>query len=83
MLNSLKGYALTTLAGAVGILLIVVGYKNRQLAKLQLDILNERYGTELDKAVKANYSGTKKAKAAFDKYLEVREKYQEKHGSIK
>lgn len=82
MLSTLKSYALTTLAAATGVLILVLGYKNKQIAKLHLDILENKYGTAVQAAQQASYESSKKARKAYNDYLQVREKYVNAHGNL-
>lgn len=82
MLDKIKSYALITCAGAAGVLLLIVGYKNKQLSRLRLELLSSVFAAKQREAVKDNFAKGKVARAAYDKYLEARNAYEERHGKL-
>lgn len=79
---SLTAYAISSLTFIVGVLLLIIGYKNRQLHGAQVSLLRAEYGSRLASMNDASFKAAKAARGAYDKYLETKQLYEQKHGKI-
>jgi hypothetical protein len=80
---SLSAYLFATLAGVVGILLLVIGYKNKQLHGAQVSLLKATYGSRIEAMNNASFKAAKLARSSYDKYMDAKIGYEKKHGRIK
>ncbi len=79
---SLQSWLLASGSLILTILLVVIQYKNRKIHKLQLEILSKLFDTKITENMRIGAEASKKANNSYNKYMESRAKYEERHGKI-
>ena len=80
LLAKVQGTLLALLAGAVGVLLIIIGYKNKQLHATQVSLLQQRYGAKIDEIKLRQQRAKAEADDAGKAYFSAKQRFDEEHG---
>lgn len=79
---TIKDWALVSLSAVTGILVLILGYKSKQLSAAHVSLLKEKYANTMDKLNAERAAAALKARSASGTYSVARRKYEEEHGPV-
>lgn len=79
---SITSWLLIALTSTVGILLLIIGYKSKQLHGLQVQLLAQQFHTQLEASQEATLAADRASSDTYLAYQAARELYVKIHGPL-